>query len=80
MRLAHIEKRKAPSLALLRGKRLLAIRYLQLKSKHASIGSYLYRIKAIDSAACPNYKDPKETVEHALLHYRGWSQERKKLL
>ena len=32
-----------------RGKRSLVVRYLQLKSGHAIIGSYLFRIKAEDT-------------------------------
>lgn len=65
---------------ILKGKRSLTTRYLQLKSAHACVGKHLKRIKAIEDESCPWCPAQVETVEHALLSCKAWRKGRNKLL
>ncbi|EED21750.1 endonuclease/reverse transcriptase, putative [Talaromyces stipitatus ATCC 10500] len=49
----------------------LASRYYQLKTGHAPIGTYLYRIGQRESPECQACKEPHETVRHVLFECRG---------
>ncbi|EED15972.1 conserved hypothetical protein [Talaromyces stipitatus ATCC 10500] len=49
----------------------LASRYYQLKTGHAPIGTYLYRIGRRESPECQACKEPHETVRHVLFECRG---------
>ena len=64
---------------ILKGKRSLTIRYLQLKSIHTCVGKHLKRIKAIEDKSCPQYLARVETAEHALLSCKAQRKERNKL-
>lgn len=57
----------------------LASRLFQLKTGHAPVGAYLYRIQARDTAACQGCGTPNETVHHALFECRKWRHQRSKL-
>lgn len=58
-------------------RKTLAQTYYQLKSGHAVIGVYLYRIKKIEKDTC-NYCSGtyRQTVRHLLLDCRKWRRER----
>jgi ribonuclease HI len=75
-------KRKEATLDpnILKGKRFLTSRYLQLKSTHACVGKHLKKIKAIEDSKCPWCPAQTETVEHALLSCRAWRKGRNKLV
>ena len=60
-------------------KKPLATRYFQLKSGHAAIGAYLYRIHARASPGCEKGDAPAETVHHALFECRAWKRQREQL-
>ncbi|EED15087.1 reverse transcriptase, putative, partial [Talaromyces stipitatus ATCC 10500] len=49
----------------------VASRYYQLKTGHAPIGTYLYRIGQRESPECQACKEPHETVRHVLFECRG---------
>jgi hypothetical protein len=40
----------------------------QLRVRHTPLNNYLHRYKKTNSARCPACSDPRETVEHFLLH------------
>ena len=65
---------------LLRGKRSLTTRYLQLQSGHACVGTYLQRINTEESTKCWWCKERKQSIQHLFLSCREWSEPRKKLL
>ncbi|GAM42575.1 hypothetical protein TCE0_044f16672 [Talaromyces pinophilus] len=57
----------------------LTSRYYQLKTGHAPIGAYLYRIKARDSPECKACGGLRETVSHVLFECRSRHKARKEL-
>jgi hypothetical protein len=63
--------------ALARAPKATAARFFQLKTGHAAIGPYLYRIQARDSQACPGCGAPRETLAHLLFECREWVRQRK---
>ena len=65
---------------MLKGKRSLTSRYLQLKSTHVYVGKHLKKIKAIEDSKCPWCPVQTETVKHALLSCRVWRKGRNKLV
>ena len=65
---------------ILRGKRSLVARYLQLKLGYAIVGTHLQRIKAEELAKCQQYKERQQSPKHLLFSYRKWKGPRKSLL
>jgi len=63
-------KLELPNPLRLRSKRSLVVRYLQLKSGHATVGTYLQRIKAEDSAECWWCKERRQSTQHLFCSYR----------
>jgi hypothetical protein len=61
-------------------KRLVAARYLQLKSGHAVTGVHLLRINKVQDARCWWYGGSKQTVIHLMLECRKWRRERETML
>ena len=57
----------------------LASRLFQLKTGHATIGTYLHRIQARDKATCQGCGTPNETVHRLLFECRQWRCQRSKL-
>ena len=57
----------------------LASCYLQLKSGHAAIGTYLHWIQAQEDVTCQGCGSSKETVHHLLFECRQWRHQRNKL-
>ncbi|KAI9037195.1 ribonuclease H family protein [Aspergillus affinis] len=57
----------------------LSSRFFQLKSEHAAVGVYLYRIKAQDNMRCQGCGALKETVHYLLFECRQWRHQRDKL-
>ena len=64
----------------MRGKRSLVARYLQLKSGHAIVGTYLQRIKAEESAQCQWCSERKQSPQHLIFTCRRWRKPRKPLI
>ena len=50
----------------------------QLRSKHCGLNYYLYKMKKIEDPQCECGKE-KETVEHYLLRYEKYLEQRKAL-
>jgi hypothetical protein len=48
----------------------------QFRIAHIPLNSYLHRFKRVDQPSCPACGDPKETVEHFLLHCPAYAHER----
>ena len=65
---------------ILRGKRSLVVRYLQLKLGHAIVETYLQRIKVEELAKCQWYSKRKQSLEHLLFSYKKQKEPRKSLL
>jgi zinc-binding in reverse transcriptase len=47
----------------------------QLHITHIPLNSYLHRFKQTDSPRCPACREPKETVEHYLIHCPAYTHE-----
>jgi len=60
--------------------RRMASLIFQLRVGHAPLNSYLHRFHKVESARCPACGDPRETVEHFLLHCPKYTHERWPLL
>ncbi|KAL2005518.1 hypothetical protein VTN00DRAFT_2729 [Thermoascus crustaceus] len=54
----------------------IASRYFQLKTGHATIGTYLKRMQAQESEACRGCQAPKESIRHLLFECRQWRRQR----
>ena len=50
--------------------------FIQLRSGHNALSSYLHRITKVDSPKCPSCKQADESIHHYLFDCPTWRHER----
>jgi hypothetical protein len=72
-------QRKGINKTLAKAPKILTARYLQLKTGHASVGTYLKRINAIEADDCWWCGAVAQDSQHLLVDCRKWRRSRRKL-
>jgi hypothetical protein len=65
---------------MIKAKKSVAARYLQLKSGHAVTEAHLLRIGKVEDAQCWWCRKSDQTVAHLLLHCRKWRRQRDSMM
>ena len=69
-------RRKEIDHTLAKTSKTLTERFLQLKTSHAMIDIYLYRIKIVEDESCEWCRTSRQSVSHVLLKCRKWRRKR----